>query len=84
MQLRVRVDVLDDNIIQGLVFPNGALDEVVEVVDVGLVMLAVVVVEGLGRNGLTKGRFVVGEFWQFEAHLNLDVSLPENLEHIYM
>jgi len=46
----------------------GAFDEGVEIVDIGLVMFAVVVVKGLGGDGLSEGGFGVGEFGEYKAH----------------
>jgi hypothetical protein len=43
-------------------FPLSTLDKVVEIVDVGLVVLAIVVVKGFNRDQLAKAVFVVGEF----------------------
>jgi len=44
-------------------FPLCSLDQVVEVGDVGLVVFAVVVVEGFDGDYLAEGVLVVGEFW---------------------
>lgn len=52
--------LLDDDIVEGFLVPLGVLDEVVEVVDVGLVVFAVVVLEGLDGDGGAEAVFVVG------------------------
>ena len=52
--------LLDDDIVEGFLVPLGVLDEVVEVVDVGLVVLAAVVLEGLDGDGGAEAVFVVG------------------------
>lgn len=64
----IESDVLDDNIIERAVLPHSALDKLVKIVDVGLVVLAVVIVEGLNWYSLAECGLAVREFWQFEAH----------------
>ena len=46
----------------------GALDKGVEVVDVGLMVLAVVVVEGADGDLVGELVFGVGELWENEGH----------------
>lgn len=53
-------------------FPFSALDEVVEVSDVGLMMLSVVILEGFHRKISTKAVAVVGEFRERE-HERYDI-----------
>ena len=56
----MEVVLLDNDVVEGFLVPLGVLDEVVEVVDVGLVVLAVVVLEGLDGDGGAEAVFVVG------------------------
>ena len=58
LQLR-KAEVLEHDVVEGLAFPLGAFDEVVEVVDVGLMMFAVMVVEGLDGDLAGEGVFGV-------------------------
>ena len=64
------MEVLDDNISEGCLFPFGTLDEVVQVVDVGLVMFVVVVVESLRGDDVGEGVFGVGKVRQHKGHVS--------------
>lgn len=62
--------------------PFGSLDEVVEVGDVGLVVLAVVVVEGFDGDQLAEAVLVVGEFGEGEAHVRY-LKLIDRIEMLH-
>ena len=55
-------EVRADNFVKGFVFPLIAFDEIVEVVDIGLMMFAVVIVKSLYRDLVGELIFGVGEF----------------------
>ena len=53
-------EILDDDISERLFFPFSSLDKVIEVVDIGLVMLRVVVVKGFLRDNIGEGSLGIG------------------------
>ena len=55
------MEVLDDDISEGGLFPFSTLDEVVQIVDVGLVMFVMVVVESLRGDDVGEGVLGVGK-----------------------
>jgi len=57
-----------DDLLQALAFEVGAGYEVVEVGDVGLVVLSMVIVEGLSRDVRREGLAVVRKLGQCERH----------------
>jgi hypothetical protein len=56
-----------DDIFEGGVFHVRAGEQAIQLVDVGLVVLAVVVFEGLGGNVRLQGVLLVGQGGQFKA-----------------
>ena len=55
-------NILDNNIGEWSFFPLSSFDEIVEVIHIGLVVFAVVVVKGLGGNSFAKGGLGVRKF----------------------
>lgn len=55
----MKEDLRGDNFVESLLFPICALYEIVEVGDVGLVMLAVVILKGLSGKHLSKAITVI-------------------------
>jgi hypothetical protein len=65
--LRIVRRGLDDRL-QPLVGKGGVLDQVVQVRDVSLMMLAVMELESPGRNVRLERGLVVGQRWEFKSH----------------
>lgn len=61
-------NVLHEDIFQGFVFPLCSLYQVVQIVDVGFVVLAMMVVECLGAENFAKRILGVRQFGKAEGH----------------
>ena len=66
---RIRYSVPCDYLIKMLVLPFSSLHQIVEVGDVGLVMLSIVVVECLHGQCFAETVSVVRKLWKNVAHL---------------
>jgi hypothetical protein len=53
--------VLSDDLIKRFLIPFCVFNKVVKVIDIGLVVLAVVILESLDRDGLSEAVLVVGK-----------------------
>lgn len=82
LQLGLAIKVRYDDVVQGSILPFGTLDKVVKIGHIGLMVLAVVVVEGLRGEILAEGIFGIGKFRKLEGHKDISDNINENYKDL--
>lgn len=82
LQLGLAIKVRYDDVVQGSILPFGTLDEVVKIGHIGLMVLAVVVVEGLRGEILAESIFRIRKFGKLEGHKDISDNINENYKDL--